>query len=250
MLAASNEPMPTCRQTDAMFEELDRRPTPMGDIVLRRRHHPVLRRDLTEVILGDEHLMSDLFTTSEVALAELGLAACDGDRLDVLVGGLGLGFTAGAVLADQRVRRCVVVDALEPVVSWHREALVPSSPPLASDERCELVVGDFFARVRDRRPFCVDEPDRWDVIALDVDHTPRHHLHPSHASFYEADGLALLADRIRPGGIFALWSDDDPDEDFLGVARSIFASAEGHRIEFPNPHTGGTAANSVIVAVT
>ena len=59
------------------FEELAWRATPMGEISLRRRVEPSLGVDVYEVKLGDEYLMSSLFTVAEVALATLGLAAVE-----------------------------------------------------------------------------------------------------------------------------------------------------------------------------
>ena len=64
---------------------------------------PIVGRGEFEIILGDEHLMSSLFTASEIALAQLGLDACTGDALDVVVGGLGLGYTAKAALDHPRL---------------------------------------------------------------------------------------------------------------------------------------------------
>lgn len=84
----------------ARFEEIDWRPTPMGDISLRRRRDPGSGEDVYEVKLGDEFLMSSLFTAGEIALTRLGLAELPGAELDVAVGGLGLGYTAQAALDD------------------------------------------------------------------------------------------------------------------------------------------------------
>ena len=100
------------------FEEIDRQPTPIGEISLRRRLEPTLQVDVYEVKLGDEFLMSSLFTASEEAVARLGLAAVAGDRLDVVVGGLGLGHTALTALGDERVARLQVIEALSPVIRW------------------------------------------------------------------------------------------------------------------------------------
>ena len=81
------------------IEELDYRKTRMGDLVLQRRHILSLGgRDVYEVKLGDEYLMSSLFHESEVMLARLGLGALEGRAWDVVVGGLGLGYTAAAAL--------------------------------------------------------------------------------------------------------------------------------------------------------
>src|SRR5450830_1216861 len=101
------------------FEELDYRQTSFGALSLRRRREPKLGVEVFEIKLGDEFLMSSLFTASEIALAQLGLAAISSDRLDVVVGGLGLGHTAKAVLKRRNVASLVVVEALEAVIDWH-----------------------------------------------------------------------------------------------------------------------------------
>lgn len=192
--------------------------------------------------------MSSLFTVAEEALATLGLGALDHDDLDVVVGGLGLGYTAGTALADARVRSLHVVEALEAVIDWHEQRLLPLSPALVEDPRCHLVHGDFFALVAAGSGFGGGTPARVDAVLLDIDHTPSHVLDPSHAPFYSPAGLSRVADRLNPGGVFALWSDDPPSDAFLAVLREVFATAEGHLVEFANPLTGGTSSNSVYVA--
>ena len=226
------------------FEELDWQSTPIGEISLRRRREPALDVDVYEVRLDEDFLMSSLFTVAEVALADLGLAAARGDALDVVVGGLGLGCTARAALADPRVRSLVVVEALPAVIGWHVRELLPLGADLNADPRCSLVEGDFFARVATGEPF---PPQEVDVVLLDVDHSPRHVLHPSHAPFYEVAGLQRLRERLRPGGVFALWSDDPPDDDFLARAGRVFAATEAVVVPFDNHLTGGTSTNTVYV---
>ena len=227
------------------FVELAAEDTPMGEISLRRRRDLTLDVDVYEVKLGDEFLMSSLFTVAERALADLGLAMLSASAspgtaptLDVVVGGLGLGYTAANVLADARVRSLVVVDALGEVIDWHRQGLLPRSSVLTSDARCELVHGDFF-RLDWRSGEVVD------AVLVDIDHTPRHVLHPSHAAFYSAAGLQRVADRLRAGGVFGLWSDDPPDDEFLGVLGAVFDEVRADVVPFPNPLTGGTSANTV-----
>src|SRR5882672_3476807 len=127
------------------FEELDFRPTAMGALSLRRRRQLSTGIDVYEIKLGDEFLMSSLFTVAEIALARLGLGALERTNLDVVVGGLGLGYTAQAVLEDSRVRSLVVVDALAEVIEWHERGLLPLGKQLTADLRCRLVHGDFFA---------------------------------------------------------------------------------------------------------
>ncbi len=236
------------------FEELDFQPTPMGDLTLRRRVEPTLGVDVFEVKLGEEFLMSSLFTVAERELATLGLAAreraeaeataAEGTDLDVLVGGLGLGYTAITALADPRVRSVTVIDALPAVIDWHRRGLLPVSAALTDDPRTTLVPGDFFALMR-REP----EASRYDAILLDVDHSPRHQLDASHADLYTIDGMRALARHLTPRGVFALWSDDPPDEEFLARASVVFAAVVAHIVDFHNPLTGGTSSNTVYVTI-
>jgi spermidine synthase len=230
------------------FEELAWRETPLGLISLRRRRDPALDVDVYEVKLDDEFLMSSLFPVAEIELARLGLAPLTGADLDVVVGGLGLGYTARTALADERVRSLFVVEAVEDVIDWHRRGLLPFAAGLADDPRTRLVRADFFAAV-DGDGFDPDRPGRrFDAVLLDIDHSPRHVLHPGHAPFYTPDGLRRLADHLHPGGVFALWSDDPPDADFARTLAEVFATAQTHVVPFPNPLTGGQSANTVYVA--
>ena len=230
------------------FEELDWQDTPLGEIVLRRRMEPTLRVDVYEVKLGEEFLMSSLFTVAEVELARLGLAKVTPDRIDVLVGGLGLGYTAAAALEDSRVQTLTVVDAIAAVIGWHERELLPDTAGLASDPRTHLLERDFFALVGGDGGVTESLPDTYDAILLDIDHTPEHVLHPSHASFYTCEGLSSLRRLLKPHGVFALWSDDPPDQDFMTVLSSVYADTTAHVVNFPNPLTGGESANTVYVA--
>jgi len=99
------------------FEEIDWQDTPRGEISLRRRVDPTLGVNVYEVKLGEEFLMSSLFTVAEIELARIGLAQVTGDRIEVLVGGLGLGYTAVAALADPRVQSLTVFEAIAPVIN-------------------------------------------------------------------------------------------------------------------------------------
>jgi spermidine synthase len=232
------------------FEELARQPTPIGEISLRRRLEPTLQVDVFEVKLGDDFLMSSLFTTGERELARLGLAATPVEELDVVVGGLGLGYTAREALEDPRVRSLRVIDALAPVIDWHRRGLVPLGGELTADQRCEFVHGDFFTMVAEGLQFSPDGPTRFDVILLDIDHSPRHLLHPRHAGFYEPAGLRRLAEQLHPGGVFALWSNDPPDDRFVTALGAEFAAAEALVVTFPNFYTGTDAQSTIYVATT
>ncbi len=220
----------------ALFEELDYRVTPIGALSLRRRHDLQLGVDILEIKLGDEFLMSSYFTASEIALAELALAALEGNGLDVVVGGLGLGYTAQAVLAEPRVAALTVVEMLEPVIAWHESGLLPLGPELTGDARCRLVQGDFFAMVQGAAGFDPARPGRrHDAILVDIDHSPEALLDARSTSFYRPEGLAALAAHLRPGGVFGLWSNDKPDPAFTARLSGAFAEAWAAPVTFHNP---------------
>ncbi|WP_250036598.1 spermidine synthase [Paractinoplanes maris] len=233
------------------FAELAWVPTSIGEISLRRRLDPTTRTEVYEVKLDDEYLMSSLFTVAEEELARLTLAVLPEAPLDVVVGGLGLGYTARTALADDRVRSLTVVEALGPVIDWHRQGLLPEAATLTADPRTTLLEGDFFALLRDGTGFDPATPGRrFDAILVDIDHSPVNVLNPAHADLYTPAGLTRLADRLHPGGAFGLWSDDAPDDAFLALLRQSFATAAAHVVPFANPLTAGTSANTVYLATT
>jgi spermidine synthase len=232
-----------------LFEELGRESTPMGDISLRRRWEPELELDVWEVILGDEFLMSSLFTTGERALASLGLAATAGDNLNIVIGGLGLGYTAVEALADERVASMYVVDTLAPVIGWHKSHKTPLGAELTTDDRTTLVHGNFFEMVRTRSPLAPGGPGRLDAILVDIDHSPRHLLDPSHAGLYRPNGLARLQEQLVPGGVFGLWSDAGVDDEFVEVLLGSFASAAANTVTFENVYTGRETSSTIYVAI-
>ena len=234
----------------ANFEELDFRPTPIGTLSLRRRRSLTSGDDIYEIKLGDAFLMSSQFTAAEIALARLGLAALDRDGLDVVVGGLGLGYTALAVLENPRVRSLIVIDALAEVIEWHEQGLLPLGKPLTGDPRCRLVHGDFFAMSHSAAGFDSDRPGRrFDAVLVDIDHSPRNLLHPRHAALYQPEGLARLAAHLHPGGVFALWSNDPPDHAFEQVLAEAFATSAAHVVTFDNLRGEHEASNTVYVGV-
>ncbi len=195
--------------------------------------------------------MSSLFVEGEIALADLGLAAAQGDNLSVVVGGLGLGYTAEAALKCDRVGELLVVEYLAPVIHWHREEKVPLGQALNADARCRFIQGDFFAMAGGDAGFDPEAPARqFDAVLLDIDHSPRALLHDDSAPFYSEAGLRRLADHLRPGGVFALWSNEPPDEPFTALLRRLFPSAEAQEVSFFNPFQDRMAYNTVYVAVT
>ncbi|MDX2499357.1 MAG: spermidine synthase [Deltaproteobacteria bacterium] len=231
------------------FEELDYQQTPLGELVLRRRQALALGgREVFEVKLNDEYLMSSMFHEAEVALADLGLAALTGEGWDVAVGGLGLGYTAAAALKYDQVARMIVVEALAPVIEWHQREIVPNGGLLSEDARCRYYHEDFFALARGDG-FDPDEAGHsFDAILLDIDHTPDALLNPGHADLYSEAGMRRLRKFLKPGGVFGLWSNDVPEDHFLAILSRVFDQVDGHVVEFDNPIQGNTASNGVYVA--
>ena len=226
-----------------LYEELDFRSTSIGDLMLRRRRMPQFGEcDIYEVKLGENFLMTSLFHEAESQLAKLGLGASAAKTLDVVVGGLGLGYTAVAALEDPRVTSLVVVDYLEGVIELHQTGLVPLGKTLMDDPRCRLVQADFFNSMR-------NAPIKaYDAILLDIDHTPTHVLHQANTYFYTEEGLSEMVQHLKPNGVFAMWADGAPEDFFTDRLATVFARAEAHTIEFDNPITGGSSVGAVYVA--
>ena len=232
----------------ARFEELGWRQTLIGEISLRRRFDPALGVDVYEVKLGDEHLMSSLFTVAERELARLALARTAGSNLDVLVGGLGLGYTALEALHCERVRSLTVIEYSDAVIDWHERDLLPDTAGLAADDRLTLVCADFFAAAASTDGFDPGQPGRtYNAILLDIDHSPRHLLSDAHAGFYTVAGLRAVSAHLGAGGVFAMWSDDAPDADFVAALEGVFADVEAERVWFDNPITEGRSSATVYV---
>jgi len=237
------------------FEELDYQTTPLGGISLRRRSEPRLGGTIVyEVKLGDEFLMSSLFTEAEVRLAELALASLehsDHPGLHVVVGGLGLGYTAAAALDDSSVESLTVIEVMQPVIEWHRRDLVPLGTQLTADRRCTIVHADFFDIAVSDGGFYPGNPGRKaHAVLVDIDHSPRHWLNSGNSAFYTAAGLHKLADTLHPGGVFALWSNDPPDDAFNQLLDGAFHTSGAHVVTFSNPYTGGESSNTIYLAHT
>lgn len=172
-------------------------------------------RRITEVTLDDEFLMSSYLTASERALSEIALQLHEGHDLDVLIGGLGLGYTAHAALESPRVAYCEVVEFLPAVVDWMERGLVPLSAVLNADERLQVVEGDVYARL-------AAPPERtYDLVLIDVDHSPDENLGGPNAEFYTAAGLRKAGRHLADGGILGVWSYADSPA-FVAALDEVF----------------------------
>ena len=239
-----------------IFEEIDFQTTPLGDISLRRRSEPRLDNVIIyEVKLNEEFLMSSLFTEAEVELSNIALTGLqelfpENVALDIIVGGLGLGYTAATVLNNTDVRSLKVIDVMQPVIDWHQNELVPLGKILKNDTRCELVHADFYqlAANNDSGFYSNSTNKLAHAILLDIDHSPSHLLNESNRTFYTKDGLTQLKNKLHPKGIFGLWSNEPPDDNFIDLLNTVFSSTATHIIRFPNPYTGEDSENTVYIS--
>ncbi|WP_332662109.1 hypothetical protein [Aeromicrobium sp.] len=160
---------------------------------------PTLRRrddGALELRVNGVFVMDDVETSSEQALARTVL---DLGAREILVGGLGLGYTLRALLASPQVTRIIVAELHPQIVGWMRDGTIPGAD-LLTDERTQVVVGD----VRD--VVAAQSPASLDAIALDVDNGPDFLVHEDNAGVYEGDFVELCASRLRPGGHVCVWS--------------------------------------------
>ena len=86
------------------------------------------------------------------------------------------------------------------------------------------------------------------MVLLDIDHSPRALLNPEHARFYAVEGLTQLRDGIAAGGVFAMWSDEGPDADFIAVLEAVFANIRAEVVAFDNPLTGGASTCTIYIS--
>lgn len=194
-------------------ETVARADSAVGEVALRRRG------SITELIVNGAFVMDTVDVSTEVELATRSLSRHPAPRR-VLVGGLGLGFTAAAVLADSRVERVTVVEIAEPLVKWALADLLPTD---LRDPRLRLETGDV-ADVLARRHRL------WHLILLDVDNGPGFLVHPGNAGLYTAAGVRAAYLALAPGGVLAIWSSHLAPE--LGaLLREVSASEGGGEVE-------------------
>lgn len=155
--------------------------------------------------VGIKILMSNQMHDSEETLAEIGLAwsrsfgSVDGPKR-VLVGGLGLGYTARAVLDKTTSATEVTVLELVPeLVDWNREHLGALAGFPLKDPRCKVIVADVFDTLK-------TAPNAYDLILLDVDNGPQELTQPQNQRIYSDWGVKVCLAALRPGGVIAVWS--------------------------------------------
>lgn len=176
-----------------------------GEVVLRTRQDDA-GGTVYELVVDGVFAMDTAHTATEQQLAAAALDRVAGDELTVVVGGLGLGYTVAALLADARVAAVEVVELEPTLLDWLRAGVVPGVDVTLRDPRVRPRVGD----VRDVLPAM--PPGSADCVLLDVDNGPRFLVHGTNALVYEEPFLRSCLDVLRPGGALVVWSADPAPE--------------------------------------
>lgn len=228
--------------SDLDFEVLASGDGPLGMVWLRQRALPSQPgTSITEIMINHELLMSSHHTASERALASASLERHTGTGLRVLIGGLGLGYTAFEALASPRVGHVEVVEFLPQVVDWMRDGRVPLSADLNADDRFEVVAGDVFARL------AAPPEQHHDLILIDVDHSPDEQLGDGNASFYTPEGIELARAHLAEGGVLAVWSYAESSP-FADTLRAVFTHVDVEAVSFDNVLTEERESNWLFIA--
>lgn len=199
---------------------------PQGEVVLRQRGD--VGEAVHELIVNGAFAMDSVDTSSERELARLAFPVGSAHRT-LLIGGLGLGYTAAEAL-HLGAERIDVVEREPALVEWARLGLTPTLSQVAADPRTRLVVGDIADVLLRRRPSAVDparEPALWDAILLDVDNGPDFLIHSDNAALYTAELLGTAYGRLAPRGRLAIWC-QGPAPALLDTLRRISATAHEH----------------------
>lgn len=211
--------------------------SPIGMIRLQRRE--LLSEPgtvVTEILLDHEMLMSSGNSVSERALASSALTMRKGEELRVLVGGLGLGYTAREVLGSHRVASVEVVEFLPQVIEWLERGLLPLADDLKADPRFNVAAGDIYARL------AAAPAETYDLILVDVDHSPDENLAAGNDAFYGEEGLALARAHLAPEGVLGVWSYAESPS-FERALRKTFAEVRVEELIFTNRLFGDKEAN-------
>jgi spermidine synthase len=178
-------------------------------------------------------------THTEHALADLALPGHGPRR--VLLGGLGLGYTAARLLAAN-VDHLDVVEIEECLVGWANAGLTPTLAAVAHHPKATLHAADVSAVVAGRQ----DPHGPWNAIVLDVDNGPDFLIHRDNSALYARPSLAAAYTRLTEGGTLAIWC-QGPAPKLLAALREISASAEPHTYQRMRD---GRRLSTVIYTVT
>lgn len=221
------------------FEVIDHADSPLGALILRRRNPP--EDHVIELTLDHQFLMSSVATVSERELATRAIAMHGGTDLDVMIGGLGLGYTAKAALDSDRVARVEVVELVAGVIRWVERGIIPLGRELMSDPRFHATQDDVYDLLR-RPPIT-----KYDVLLIDVDHSPDARLGESSDTFYAHASLALAKQHLNPLGVLGVWSTSESPS-FEAELGKTFREVRVDRITFFHETVGRQETNWLFLA--
>lgn len=172
------------------------------------------------IMLGSTELMNSRLSGSEEALAALACARIGGrQRPHMLIGGLGMGFTLRAALAELGTDASVIVAELVPaVVAWARGPMAHLFDESLSDPRVQI-------QERDVADMIGETSAGYDAILLDVDNGPDGLTLAINDRLYDLAGLRRAHAALRPGGVLAIWS-SAPDHRFTARLRKAGFAVE------------------------
>jgi len=180
------------------------------EIALRRRYLGDTATD--ELIINGTFAMDSTRTQSEVLLAEA-LGPVPGH---VLVGGLGLGFTAEHLLT-MGATQIDIVELSGPLIEWARQGLTDTLARVAEDPRVRIRRGDV-ATLLCGQPTIPGLFGPWDGICLDIDNGPDFLIHEENARLYAPAGIRAALGHLNPGGKMAIWSQGVSKEFWFDLA--------------------------------
>ncbi len=193
---------------------------PLGETLLRRRGAD--DGAVLELVVNGVFTMDSRETSSERALA--GFARGVGSDA-VLVGGLGLGYTAAGVLDRLDTRGRLDVVELDPhLVDWAHDGVTPLLGRVAQDPRTLLHVADVGHVLRGQ----AEPAGPWSAILLDVDNGPDFLIHTDNSDLYGRPTLTAALSRLVPGGVLAVWC-QGPAPALLTALRDLDPGATEHR---------------------
>lgn len=179
-------------------------------------------------------LMNSCRHGSEDALAKLAyrrLKRKTGQQ--ILIGGLGMGYTLAAALDQSEPDTHITVCELLPaVIGWNRAHLGHLTGMPLNDPRV-TVEGEDVALIISKRKSV------WDAILLDVDNGPDGLVRKGNDRLYSRSGLKTTYEALRPGGILAVWS-SGPDAAFTHRLKQCGFQAETVTVRARKSGKGGT----------
>jgi spermidine synthase len=197
-----------------------------GELVLRKRG------DIFQIVSNGVFLMDTADGRSEQLLAQLAIAEpatptptptpmpTPMQTKNVLIAGLGVGFTLAEVLRHKDIETVTVVEIEDAIVRWNRGPLAPVNDNAVDNPRVRIVVADFAAWIK-------ETDEHFDAICLDVDNGPEWTVTDHNRRLYAAEAVQLMRSRLTDGGRLTVWS-SAPAPRFERRLEALFGDVRRH----------------------